>query len=183
MINAAFSCKGQPYSGLSKEINVAVDTIRRWIVLLERLQYGFVVRPWYRNVSRALRKEPKWFLRDWSVIKEEGPRAEILVASHLLKAVEGWTDLGLGKFELRYLRDKLKREVDFLVIRDGSPWFLVEAKMTNTHLSSALGHFQKATGAPHALQVVMSLPYVEADCFAKYEPIAVPAKTFLSQLL
>ena len=32
------------------------------------------------------------------------------VACHLLKAVEGWTDLGLGSFELRYLRDKLKRE-------------------------------------------------------------------------
>lgn len=171
------------YSGLSKEINVAVDTIRRWIDLLERLQYGFVVRPWYRNVSRALRKEPKWFLRDWSVIKEDGARAETLAACHLLKAVEGWTDLGLGKFELRYLRDKLKREVDFLVIRDGSPWFLVEVKMTNTHLSPALGHFQKATKAPHAFQVVMNLPYVAADCFVKHDPVVVPAKTFFSQLL
>jgi hypothetical protein len=26
---------------------------------------------------------------------------------------------------LRYVRDKLKREVDFLVVRDRKPWFLV----------------------------------------------------------
>jgi len=32
-------------------------------------------------------------------------------------------DLGLGDFELRYLRDKRRREVDFLVVHDGEPWF------------------------------------------------------------
>jgi predicted AAA+ superfamily ATPase len=37
----------------------------------------------------ALRKEPKWFLRDWSGIENPRPRAETLVACHLLKAVEG----------------------------------------------------------------------------------------------
>ena len=41
-----------------------------------------------------------------------------LSSCHLLKAVEGWSDLGMGTFELRYLRDKQQREVDFVVIRD-----------------------------------------------------------------
>ncbi len=106
------------YSNLSREIGVAVDTAKRWVDLLVRLHYGFLVRPWFANVTKALRKEPKWFLRDWSGIEDPGARAETLVACHLLKAVEGWTDLGLGQFELRYLRDKLKREVDFVVVRD-----------------------------------------------------------------
>ncbi len=39
-------------------------------------------------------------------------RAETMMACHLLKAVEGWTDLGLGRFELRYLRDKQQRAID-----------------------------------------------------------------------
>jgi hypothetical protein len=59
-----------------------------------------------------------------------------------LKAVEGWTDLGFGNFELRYLRDKERREVDFLVVRDRKPWFMVEVKLSDTHLASALDHFQ-----------------------------------------
>ena len=171
------------YSNLATEIGVAVDTIRRWIDLLGRLHLGFLVRPWFRNVTKSLRKEPKWFLRDWSGIADEGARAETLVACHLLKATEGWTDLGLGHYELRYLRDKLKREVDFVVVRDGKPWFLVEVKKADANLSPALAHFQAQTGAEHAFQVVLDLPYEEANCFGHRKPIVVPAKTFLSQLL
>ena len=171
------------YSNLATEIGVAVDTIRRWIDLLGRLHLGFLVRPWFRNVTKSLRKEPKWFLRDWSGVADEGARAETLVACHLLKATEGWTDLGLGHYELRYLRDKLKREVDFVVVRDGKPWFLVEVKKADANLSPALAHFQAQTGAEHAFQVVLDLPYEEANCFAHRKPIVVPAKTFLSQLL
>lgn len=170
------------YSNLSQDVGVAVDTARRWVDILERLHYGFVVRPWFANVTKALRKEPKWFLRDWSGIADPGQKAETFVACHLLKAVDGWTDLGLGSFELRYLRDKLKREVDFLVVRDHKPWFLVEVKTRDTRLSGALEYFQKATKAKHAFQAVMELPYVKADCFARNEPVAVPARTLLSQL-
>jgi uncharacterized protein len=105
------------------------------------------------------------------------------VACHLLKAVEGWSDLGFGSYELRYLRDKLKREVDFLVVRDRKPWFLVEVKTSDTHLSKELAHFQSQTKAAHAFQVVMNLPFEPADCFLARRPTLVPAKTFLSQLL
>lgn len=171
------------YSNLAQEIQVSVDTAKRWIDLLARMHYGFLVRPWFKNVAKALRKEPKWFLRDWSGLAGDGARAETFVACHLLKAVEGWTDLGLGDFELRYLRDKQKREVDFLVVRDRQPWFLVEVKLTDASLSPSLAHFQAQTKAPHAFQVVLNLPYEPADCFAVRQPVVVPAKTFLSQLL
>lgn len=171
------------YSNLAGELGVAVDTIRRWVDLLERLHTGFRVRPWFANVAKALRKEPKWFLRDWSGVVDEGARAETLVACHLLKAVEGWTDLGFGDFELRYLRDKQKREVDFLVVKDQHPWFLVEVKASSTKLSPTLRHFQEQTGAPHAFQAVLQLPYEPVDCFTLTRPVVVPALTLLSQLL
>jgi uncharacterized protein len=171
------------YSNLAREIGVSIETIRRWIDLLVRMHFGFVIRPWFRNVSKSLLKEPKWFLRDWSGLSDVGARAETFVACHLLKAVEGWNDLGLGKFELRYLRDKLKREVDFVIVRDGTPWVLVEVKHSDTSLLPSLGHFQKETKAEHALQVVIDLPFVAADSLSSTGPIVVPARTFLSQLL
>jgi hypothetical protein len=170
------------YASLSREIGVAIDTVKRWIDLLGRLHYGFVVRPWFANVAKALRKEPKWYLRDWSGVPDEGPRAETLVACHLLKAVETWTDLGFGDFDLRYLRDKEKREVDFLVVRDRKPWFLVEVKAGETSLSPSLAHFQAQTKAAHAFQVVLNLPFEKADCFRTHRPVVVPARTLLSQL-
>ncbi len=60
------------YSNLVAEIQVSVDTMRRWIDLLTRMHYSFTVRPWFNSVAKALRKEPKWFLRDWSGVTDDG---------------------------------------------------------------------------------------------------------------
>ena len=172
------------FGNLAKHARVSADTAHRWVEALCDLHVGFLVRPWFQNVSRSLRKEPKWFLRDWAAVRDVGRRAETFIACHLLKAVEGWNDLGLGAFELGYLRDKEKREVDFLVARDGEPWFLVEAKHTETALSPALHYFARQLNAPFAFQAVVTGDYVDADCFATPgAPLAVPARTLLSQLL
>ena len=181
---AAQSAQQLSYSGLAKQVRVSVDTIRRWITTLQEFHFGFRLRPWFRSVPRSLRKEPKWFLRDWAAIEDPGSRAETFVACHLLKAVDGWSNLGFGNFGLHYLRDKEKREVDFLVVRDERPWLLVEARHGDGGLSSALKRFQELLGVPYAMQVVLDADYVDADCFARQDsPLIVPARTFLSQLL
>ncbi len=172
------------YGSLAREVRVSVDTVRRWIDTLCNLHLGFLVRPWFKNISRSLRKEPKWFLRDWAAIVDTGDRAETFVACHLLKAVDGWNDMGLGKYELGYLRDKQKREVDFVVIRDGTPWFLVEVKYHQESMSPALKYYQDQLDAPFAFQVILDADYIDADCFARPRgPLVVPARTLLSQLL
>ena len=38
------------------------------------------------------------------------------------------TDLGLGQFDLHYIRDTAQREVDFLISRDAKPWIMIEVK-------------------------------------------------------
>ena len=178
------SCSQLVYSSLASDVRVSIDTVRRWIDTLSSLHLGFLIKPWSKNVSRSLRKEPKWVLRDWAGIEDTGDKAETFVGCHLLKAVEGWTDMGLGKFQLAYLRDKNKREADFVVIRDSTPWFLVEVKLHEESISSSLKHFQEQIKAPFAFQVVVDADYVDANCFAEPRgPIVVPAKTFLSQLL
>jgi predicted AAA+ superfamily ATPase len=171
------------YSNISQSVGTSVDTIRRWIDTLESLHHGFRIRPWTTGVARSLRKEPKWYLRDWAEVADPGARAETFMACHLLKSVEGWTDLGLSQFELRYLRDKEKREVDFVVVKDKKPWFLVEVKKSDTQLDPNLGHYQRQLKAAHAFQVVLEMDHVQADCFSRNEPTLVPARTFLSQLL
>lgn len=171
------------YSYLAKTIRVSVDTIRRWISTLEALYYCFAVRPWHHNVARALRKEPKYFLWDWSQVESPGARAENFVACALLKAVHGWTESGYGDFGLHFIRDKQKREVDFLVSRDRQPWFLVEVKSSrNAKLADSLQYFQGQTQAPYAFQVAMDAEFVDRDCFEQSAPIIAPGKTFLSQL-
>ncbi len=172
------------YSSLAADANVAVDTVRRWITVLETLFYCYRVRPWSANVPKSLRKQPKLYLWDWSLVADQGARLENLVASHLLKAVHTWTDAGLGVYDLHYLRDKARREVDFVVTRGNRPWFIVEVKSSGRRdLSPNLAYFQRVTGAKHAFQLAFDLPYVDADAFSRTDPVRVPALTFLSQLV
>ncbi len=174
------------YSRLGRQLGVSVDTVTRWVELLVDLQFGFCVRPWFSGVPKALRKEPRWFLRDWSAVLDPTARMRTLIACHLLKSVQGWGDLGMGRFELRYVRDKLRREVDFLVLRDRRPWFLVcvagEAPRGGV-APPVLGYFQRITRARHAFHLVMDSSFSGIDCFAHTEPIVVSARTLLSQLL
>lgn len=172
------------YSSLANAINASVDSVKRWLMTLQSLYYCFPVRPWSKNISRALRKEPKCYLWDWSQVENEGRRYENLIASALLKAVDFWNDDGFGDFGLFFIRDKQKHEVDFVVTRDDQPWFLAKVKTSGaTRLTRNLTYFMRQTGAKHAFQVAIDLPFVERNCFEIRQPVIVPAKTFLSQLV
>lgn len=177
------AAQAMDYQSLAKKVGVANDTVRRWLQVLKSFYYCFSIKPWTKNVTRSLLKEPKYYLWDWSLVDDEGSRHENLIASHLLKAVHFWHDRGLGDYDLFYLRTKEKLEVDFVVTKNGKPWFLVEVKTKSTGLSPALYRFQEEIQAPHAFQVTMNLPFVDKDCFEEKEPIIVPARTFLSQLV
>jgi hypothetical protein len=84
---------------------------------------------------------------------EPGRRRENLVALHLLKACHYWTDLAHGEFDVRFVRDKEKREVDFPVVRDGRPWMLVECKSGTVDPSPALLRFAEILKPEFAIQL------------------------------
>ena len=171
------------YTSLANRVKVSSPTIQRWIQALSNLYYCFTIQPWSRNISKSLLKQPKVYLWDWTMTHSPGARAENFIASHLLKAVQYWTDSGFGNFQLYFLRDTQKREVDFLITKNDEPWFLVETKNSSDSISSSLYHFQEQTKAPFAFQVSLEKPFVNRDCFSSDSPILVPARTLLSQLV
>lgn len=172
------------YTNLANKVRVKDTTIRRWISTLESFYYCFSLRPWSNNVSRSLLKEPKIYLMDWSVIEDKGAKLENFVACHLYKAVCFWNDTGLGKYDLFFLRDKEKREVDFLITSNNIPWLMMEVKNSDNYaLSKNLLHFQKQLNAKYALQLSYDLPYIEQDFRELHSPKIFPLSTFLSQLI
>ena len=68
---------------------------------------------------------------------------------HLLQIREGFG------VELHYLRDRVGREVDFLVAGDRKPWFAVEAKLAATTIDPSLRHFRVRLHIPWAYQVTL----------------------------
>lgn len=172
------------FSNLSKQLRVTDKTVREWLSVLKSLYFCFSIRPYSKNIVRSLLKEPKYYLWDWSLCIDDGSRAENFVALALLKAVNYWNDMGFSDYELCYLRDKDRHEVDFIIIKDNKPWLLVEVKLTNNKsISRHLHYFQNQLKADYALQVVIGEDHVDKDCFVGPEPLIVPAKTFLSQLV
>jgi len=60
----------------------------------------------------------------------------------------------MGEFELFYLRDKQKREVDFLVVRNKKPYMLVEVKSNQSTPSKSLQYFHEILKPTFTFQLV-----------------------------
>jgi hypothetical protein len=147
---------GSPLSvaSLREDLEVGHETVTRWLAHLRELYYAFEVKPFARSIRRSLRKQGKTYLWDWSEVSAPGPRFENMVAGHLSKACDYWTDTGEGTFELRYLRDKQGHEIDFVVLRDGRPWFPVEAKLSDTTPDRSWRVFLAQLGVGMGVQLV-----------------------------
>jgi predicted AAA+ superfamily ATPase len=122
---------------------------------LEQVYYIFRVYPYQSKLIKSLKKEAKVYLWDWSQLNEEGPKLENIVASHLLKFCHYLHDVKGFKTDLRYLRDKEQREVDFLITIDNKPWFCVEVKNSRKEISKSLYYYKKALKIPYSYQVVL----------------------------
>jgi len=123
---------GSPLSinSIREDLGYHHGTITTWIEILSRLYLIFTIRPWHRNIVRSIKKEKKLFFFDWSLLEDSGSRFENLVAVALLRMAARFTEMGLGAFELMYVRDKEKREVDF-IIREGSDLIAMNVTYTN----------------------------------------------------
>ena len=171
-------------ASLANELRVKDDTVKMWITLLESLYVCFQIQPWSKNVANSLRKQAKIYFWDWSIVSDMGARRENLVASHLLKAVHWWNACGLGNFGLYYLRDKQKREVDFLVACDNKPFMMVEVKSSShNRISPSIEYFQKMLEAPHAFQLVFDMPTSNINPTELYKPVIIAATDLFKVLV
>ncbi len=151
---------GAPLSlnALSEDLGVAVGAGRAWVGARGRRYYLFEIRPYAGRLARALRREAKVYLFDFSEIADPGARFENLVALHLLKLRDAWNDWGLGDFELHYVRDKEKREVDFLLTESRRPYLLLEAKLSAQDVSPSLLYFQERLKPAYTVQLSREEP-------------------------
>ena len=154
---------GSPLSinSLREDLQVNHRTVGNWIEALKKIYLIFSVMPWSRQISKAVRKEAKMYFFDWSMVPEAGPRFENMVAVVLLRLVSRWNELGLGDFDLRYVRNHQGREVDFLLIRDNQPFALFEAKKSELEPSASGIYFKSRLKVPY-FQVVEHFDGIEA---------------------
>jgi hypothetical protein len=139
--------------------------------------------PFTKKVVRALQKETKLYLWDWAEVEAEGARFENLVALHLLKAVRTWTAVGEARLDLAYVRDKQKREVDFVITEKNQPKILIECKSSDTAISPHLLAFQASLNVPMAVQIVRTPGQARRTTIGGRTQWVVSAERWLMKLL
>ena len=146
---------GSPLSIANLRVDLEVDhkTVERWLQILENLYVCFRVAPYGTPRIRAVKKERKLYLWDWSSVPGEGARFENLVASQLLKYCHLIEDTEGHRMELRFLRDTDRREVDFVVLQGARPLFAVECKSGDREVAPSVRYFAERTPIPRFLQV------------------------------
>ncbi len=171
---------GSPLSvkNLKETLQVAHETVERWLKIFERMYYCFRIAPYGPPRIRAVKKEQKLYMWDWSLISEPGPRFENFIASQLLKYCHFMEDTEGFRMNLRFLRDTDKREVDFVIIKDNSPLFAVECKSGEKNINSSLFYFMKRTQIPKFYQV-----HTGNKDYEKEGIRVLPAHTFCKELL
>lgn len=148
---------GSPVSfrSLALDLQVSPATVQRWVLLLERLFVVFIVSPYSKSIARALLKEPKIYFFDTGRIKNDpGMRTENAVALELYLRTIHLEDLRGEKSNVHYTRDKEKREVDFLTVRNKKPEFLIEVKSKDISPSNNLTYFAERIEGVKAVQLV-----------------------------
>jgi predicted AAA+ superfamily ATPase len=146
------------YASLAVDLQVSPHTVKSWIGLLESLYVVFTVRPYVKQIARAILKEPKVYFYDTGRVAEDaGMRFENAVACALLKRQQFLEDTQGERRGLHYVRDKQQREVDFLTTLRGLPEWLVEAKVSDDDPAKSLWHYGRQLKPRDAVQVVLNL--------------------------
>ena len=124
------------YSEISKDVGVAVNTVKAWVSALETSGLIILLPPYYNNLGKRIIKAPKLYFCDNGLVAA-------LLNINSLESLENSPHLGniwenfvfteylkdgliAGK-NLFYIRDKNGVEVDFIIEKNGEI-ILIEAK-------------------------------------------------------
>lgn len=149
-------------SNLGRDLEISPKTTKAWLETLERMYLVFCVRPYTKSLPRAVRKPPKvYFFDNGDVLGDEGARFENLVATSLLKRLHYLEDSQGYKYELRYIRDKEGREVDFAIVKEGELEELIEVKYSDDSIARSLSYYADRLNPKKAIQIVSEIkrPY------------------------
>ena len=146
---------GTPLSeaSLAGHLQSSPPTVKNYLRRLADFYLAFPVPPYSRNIKRAILKARKCYLYEWSRINDAGARFENYVACELTAMLQLWNDASGVSFGLFHIRDKMKRETDFLITRENEPWLLLETKLTDRPVDSQHLLHREALGGIPLVQV------------------------------
>ena len=146
------------YVSLAEDIQIAPNTVRKYIDILESLHIIFIVRPYHKNIARSILKEPKIYFYDSGYVEgNEGTRLENTVATSLLKHIQYLRDANGAELSLHYMRTKDGKEVDFALAQKDSLTHFIEVKLSDSAVDKNLKYFKERYSHVDAVQLVHNI--------------------------
>ena len=137
---------------VAKDCGISPQTARRWLSLLETTRIVYLLRPYFRNLTKRVMKTPKLYFTDTGLLAYllKYPSAETLMAGPqagaffenmvIIEALKRKFNHGL-RCELYFYQDSNHNETD-LLLDYGQKLVLVEVKSTK-NITAKLAEFVK----------------------------------------
>jgi predicted AAA+ superfamily ATPase len=157
LLNRMPALVGSPLSinSLREDLQVSHQTCARWVQLLENIYQIFRIFPFGPPSIKAVKKEPKHYHFDWTLVEDSGPRFENLVACQLFAWCCRKQDSEGLEYTLRYFRTTDKKEVDFVVCRDDKPVHFIECKKSSLTIDDGLRYLKAKYPQVPSVQLVL----------------------------
>lgn len=135
---------GSPLSinGLRENLQVAHETVSKWILIFERLYLIFRITPFTGSLLRSVKKEQKAYFYNWTYIEDESFRFENFMAFHLIKYCHWLEDSEGRRMTLHFTKQKNSPEIDFVVCENMKPIYFIEAKLGDQEINSRFPYFK-----------------------------------------
>jgi predicted AAA+ superfamily ATPase len=145
-------------SNIAADIQISPKTAKSWLQLIEKMYLAFPIFPYTKNIARSIQKPPKvYFYDNGDVLGDEGAKLENLVATTLLKRLQFIEDYHGYRCSLHYIRDKDKREVDFVTVINNQVEDLIEVKLSDSDVTTSLKYYTEKLRPKRAVQIVGNL--------------------------
>jgi uncharacterized protein len=137
---------------LSRDVHIAVNTAKNWLSILQASGVAYLLEPYHTNLTRRVVKTPKLYfldtglcayLTEWSspeTLEAGAMSGAILETWILAEILKGYLHNG-RRAPFYYYRDKDQKEIDLLIVEDGTIYPLAFKKTASPNKED-VRHFQ-----------------------------------------
>ena len=130
------------YSTLANSLGVAVNTVKRWVSVLEASYIVFLLPPYFNNFNKRIIKSKKVYFYDTGLVSfltgiqnesmyENGPLAGAIFENYIVSEIKKQLIHAANFSQMYYYRTSNHVEVD-LLIEDGFDLKMIEIKNSKT---------------------------------------------------
>jgi len=150
---AAWSSKFLDTSSISSSLSIHRPTVASYINALEALYIVEKVLPWTKTDYGRVGKQSKLFMTDsglmcsilsWNKdqIRFDSDRLEKLMETFIFNELASQIDASEKDYELYHYRDRVKREIDFLIEREDQAILGIEVKSSSSIQKKDFNHLE-----------------------------------------